>query len=171
MDSIVLWSPITTSTFSSGFDFACQSVLSKQSVQEAPEALSFNARGAFKHGKISHTICDTFEMYEDVPLTCAMEYRTASTAYHVLFSFDPTITSCFFFQHVQPYKRFMQNVAKTTRWTQSMIKPIRTQSRPCNTTYWKLLKTVSHVHLVLTSRSLLSSGPCSVESARKRPSP
>ena len=35
-------------------------------------------------------------MYRGVLLTCAMEYRTASTAYHVLFSFDPTITSCFF---------------------------------------------------------------------------
>ena len=99
MDRIVLRSPLTTNKFSSSFDFACQSVLSKQSVQEAPEALSFNARGAFKHGKISHTICDTFEMYEDVPLTCAMEYRTASTAYHVLFSSDPTITSCFFPAH------------------------------------------------------------------------
>ena len=96
MDRIVLWSPITTNTFSSSFDFACQSVLSKQSVQESPEALSFNARGALKHGKISSTICDTFEMYRGVLLTCAMEYRTAPTAYHVLFSFDPTITSCFF---------------------------------------------------------------------------
>ena len=38
-------------------------------------------------------------MYEDVPLTCAMEYRTASTAYHVLFSFDPTIASCFVSAH------------------------------------------------------------------------
>ena len=61
---------------------------------------------------------------------------------HIMSYFPPILQSpAAFFQHVQPYKCFMQNVAKTTRWTQSMIKSIRTQRRPCNTTYLKLLRT------------------------------
>ena len=82
---------------SSGFAFT--SVLVKQSFQEAADALSFNARAAVKFGKIWHMICDTFDMYRVVLLTCAMESRTASTAYHVLVSVDPTVTSWYFSSH------------------------------------------------------------------------
>ena len=46
---------------------------------------------------------------------------------HIMSYFRPILQSpAAFFQHFQPYKCFTQNVAKTTRWTLSMIKPIRT---------------------------------------------
>ena len=84
---IVLWLLIITNKLSNSFGFAFQSV------QEAADELSFTARGAIKLGKISHTICDTFGIYRVVLLTRAMESRTASTAYHLLFSVDLAVTS------------------------------------------------------------------------------
>ena len=96
---IVLWSPITTNKLRNSFGFAFQSVSAKQSVQEAADALSFNARGAIKLGKISHMICDTFGIYEVVPLTRAMESRTASTAYILLLSADSAVTSWYLPSH------------------------------------------------------------------------
>ena len=96
---IVFCSPIITNKLRNSFGFAFQSVSAKQSVQEAADALSFNARGAIKPVKTSHMICDTFGIYEVVPLTRAMESRTASTAYRLLFSADPAVSSWHFPSH------------------------------------------------------------------------
>ena len=93
---IVLWLLVITNKLRSSFGFDFQSVSAKQSVQEAADALSFNARGAIKLGKISHMICDTFGIYRVVLLTLAVEFRTTSTAYHLLFSVDPAVTSWYF---------------------------------------------------------------------------
>ena len=96
---IVLWLLIITNKSSDNFGFVFQSVSAKQSFQEAADALFFNARGAIKLGKISHMICDTFEIYRVVLLSCVMESRTASISYHVFFAVDPTITSWYFSSH------------------------------------------------------------------------